>query len=119
MIRRVRPPQTKLRLNPNRFEYYLRYKDRTNIRRHEKSVELLRIAGGCCVRCGYNECDAALDFHHINPRTKQFNVKTGLTRSMASLKSEIAKCVLLCANCHRLVHATKDIKWLKVVTKAA
>lgn len=56
-----------------------------------------------CDRCGYSRCPAALDFHHRDPATKLFHV----TRQAASeerTQAEIAKCDLLCANCHREVH---------------
>lgn len=60
--------------------------------------------GGSCSKCGYNKCIAALEFHHIDSSTKEkdhFNFRRGLTNS---LKSELDKCVLLCANCHREEH---------------
>ena len=47
-----------------------------------------------------------LDHHHRDPATKSFNI-TGAAfgKGLAALTAEIAKCVVLCANCHRLVHA--------------
>src|SRR5579859_7031263 len=29
--------------------------------------ELIDTAGGCCSRCGYSKCVAALEFHHVDP----------------------------------------------------
>jgi hypothetical protein len=53
------------------------------------------------VLCGYDRYVGALQFHHRDPATKEFNIATGLTnRSLAKLKSEAAKCVLVCGNCH-------------------
>jgi len=47
-----------------------------------------------------------LDFHHVNPKTKKFNVaKMSGSFSMENLLNEISKCVVLCANCHRKLHA--------------
>ena len=61
--------------------------------------------GGKCVLCGYNRCQRALSFHHLNPKTKGFGLSVkGLTRSWQKIKDEIDKCVLLCANCHMEVH---------------
>jgi transposase len=61
---------------------------------------LIREAGGKCVVCGYSRCVAALHFHHVDPRTKRFNVRSGNTQSLARLRAEASKCVLLCSNCH-------------------
>ena len=62
--------------------------------------------GGKCLTCGYDKCSAALDFHHIDERTKSFGLsQDGMTRSWERTKKELDKCVLLCANCHREYHA--------------
>ena len=66
-------------------------------------VELL---GGKCEICGYDKCVAALDCHHKDPVTKSFGLGMGgLTKSWEKLKAEALKCRLLCANCHRELHA--------------
>ena len=55
--------------------------------------------------CGYNKCQRALSFHHLNPKEKDFDLSSrGLTRSWERIKKEIDKCVLLCANCHMGIH---------------
>lgn len=62
---------------------------------------LIAEAGGCCVLCGYDRCEAALQFHHVDPSTKEFHLSLrGITRNIADLRREAAKCVLLCATCH-------------------
>ncbi len=61
--------------------------------------------GSRCAICGYNKCIQALEFHHIDGRGKDFGISAkGYTRSWKEVKSEINKCILLCANCHREVH---------------
>jgi hypothetical protein len=46
------------------------------------------------------------EFHHTDAKTKDFGIsEDGILRSWASIVAELAKCVLLCANCHREVHA--------------
>lgn len=63
--------------------------------------------GGKCQICEYNKCQEALELHHINPDEKEF----GLGKVVANPKSwekivnELRKCILLCSNCHREVHA--------------
>jgi hypothetical protein len=55
--------------------------------------------GGCCL-CGYDGCLQALDFHHLDPAKKRFTIAGGHTRSWASLRTELDKCMLVCSNCH-------------------
>jgi len=80
--------------------------DKRNRQRREwalRQKELgIEYKGGKCVACGYSKCSAALDFHHINPEEKE-----GLRQDWCfeKNKSELDKCVLLCANCHRELHA--------------
>ena len=57
-----------------------------------------------CENCEENH-PACLEFHHINPKEKRFaiaNIKDFL--SWSALQTEIAKCRVLCANCHRKEH---------------
>ena len=74
-------------------------------RRKVKGI-LVEEAGGACILCGYDECQAALQFHHVDPARKAFALsREGVTRSLARARDEAAKCVLLCANCHAKVEA--------------
>lgn len=75
-------------------------------RRHLLKRILVEEAGGKCILCGYSRCDRALEFHHLDPEAKQFELRyRGLTRSLAALRAEASKCVLLCSNCHAEVEA--------------
>ena len=63
-------------------------------------------AGGRCQLCGYGRYQGALQFHHLDPTTKEFAIsRQGVTRAFAELREEAAKCILLCANCHAEVEA--------------
>ncbi len=59
-----------------------------------------------CVRCGYNQNSAALDCHHKDPKIKSYEVSKAQTAEKLLL--ELAKCEVLCANCHRIEHATEQ-----------
>lgn len=67
-----------------------------------------------CSHCPENH-PACLDFHHVNPGEKELTVSTmaGHGRSIQKILEEIAKCIVLCANCHRKLHAEQEIpnKW--------
>jgi hypothetical protein len=67
---------------------------------------LVEEAGGVCAVCGYDKCVAALEFHHLDPRTKRFALsRQGVTRSFAEAQEEARKCLLLCSNCHAEVES--------------
>lgn len=62
--------------------------------------------GGKCKICGYDRCQDALDFHHKNPEEKAENVSWLLNHNgFSAAKKEAEKCILICSNCHREVHA--------------
>lgn len=72
-------------------------------RRNKKRI-LVKEAGGKCKICGYNKHFGSLQFHHLDPAKKEFQVShKGLTRSLEVSRQEAKKCVLLCANCHQEV----------------
>lgn len=61
--------------------------------------------GGKCALCGYDKNVYALDMHHIDPKEKDFNIAdTNKYHTWEELSTEMQKCILLCANCHREVH---------------
>ncbi|HEX6781858.1 MAG TPA: helix-turn-helix domain-containing protein [Solirubrobacterales bacterium] len=75
-------------------------------RRHRLKRILVEEAGGQCILCGYSRCVRALEFHHLDPEKKEFELSyRGCTRSLASLRAEAGKCALLCSNCHAEVEA--------------
>jgi transposase-like protein len=74
-------------------------------RRRVKEI-LVAEAGGACALCGYGRYAGALQFHHVDPALKSFALSSrGLARSLTKARVEVAKCVLLCGNCHAEVEA--------------
>ena len=63
----------------------------------EKAVEL---KGGKCLKCGYNKSMAALQFHHLDPNTKEDNWGRMRTMSWSNIVKMLEGTVLLCSNCH-------------------
>lgn len=62
--------------------------------------------GGKCQQCGYNKCNSALEFHHVNPSEKDFQIsKLKLTSWCLKIERELDKCTLLCSNCHKEEHS--------------
>jgi hypothetical protein len=76
-------------------------------RRRRRIKELLvKEAGGRCLRCGYDKCQAALHFHHVDPSTKSFGLAgRGITRAIDAVRREAEKCILVCSNCHAEIEA--------------
>ena len=75
-------------------------------KRRKRLREMAReYKGGKCTICGYDKCQRALSFHHLDPKQKNFGISmSGLTRSWDKIKKEIDKCILFCANCHMELH---------------
>ena len=63
--------------------------------------QIIKINSGC-VDCGYNDHPQALQFDHI--RDKRANVSNMIRSdySWNEIKKEIAKCEVVCANCHSI-----------------
>lgn len=68
--------------------------------------------GAQCSRCGYDRYVGALDFHHRDPAQKDPTWSRGW--SLDKLKKELDKCDIVCANCHREIHAEMrgDTLWV-------
>ena len=77
-----------------RAQYMRKYIQAHKQRRRAQLIEML---GGGCVRCGTTE---DLEFDHIDPFTKRFNIGADLTKSWAELAEEASRCQLLCRPCH-------------------
>lgn len=76
-----------------------------NEEREEKRAFIKEQRTACAV-CGEDE-PICLDFHHINPDEKEDHVALAVRRGWGKKRilAEIAKCVVLCSNCHRKLHA--------------
>lgn len=84
------------------------HRARTLSTRKAKIAELGRIKCQVgCADCGYNTHAIALDFHHIRgPKLLNISSAVGYQYAWSSVLQEIKKCIVLCANCHRIRHAT-------------
>jgi hypothetical protein len=68
---------------------------------------LIEKLGGKCVECG---CTETLQFDHIDPSTKSFNISAGYLKPKEVLEEELSKCQLLCNKCH-IEKSKKDAKF--------
>jgi len=79
------------------------------VQKRRENVKILAVEykGGKCQNpeCGYNKYVGALEFHHTDG-DKDFGISTkGHCRSWEIIKKELDKCIMLCSNCHKEVHA--------------
>lgn len=82
-------------------------RDRKNDKKRKifYKIRALEMLGGVkCSSCGYDQCIAALDFHHKDPLEKDFTIKDISCYGWEKIKEEVSKCIALCANCHRQHH---------------
>ena len=83
------------------------YKARTEKSRARNRERLREYKLGLsCMRCGEGSSEC-LDFHHIDPSVKVDSVSNLFLTRASPVKGylEIKKCIVLCANCHRKLHA--------------
>lgn len=93
--------------NKNVKYSYCRYCSIKSTLQKQDHFKLLCIdyKGGKCEICGYNKCQASLEFHHRDPSIKEFIISKYRTLKLTDeCKKELEKCMLLCSNCHREVH---------------
>jgi hypothetical protein len=81
-------------------------KSHFNIRRRKIIRQVcVDFFGGRCSACHGEFPLPVYDFHHLDPGEKERHTSDMIgNRSSAALAEEIVKCVLLCANCHRIEH---------------
>lgn len=78
-----------------------------------------------CYKCGLDD-PRCLDFHHRNPAEKSFSISQAVHFGMneEAIVNEIAKCDVLCSNCHIKSHFAGDkyqgkcAKWLREYKKS-
>ena len=95
------------------------YRERARIRkrrmkRQRQDQLYAYLAGKSCLHCGVSDI-RVLGFDHINPSTKKFTIARGVCGAYAwdIILAEIAKCRILCSNCHRIRTAEQQ-NWRKM-----
>ena len=80
--------------------------ERVTKNRQHRQARLLEFKSqlSCC-KCGETST-ACLDFHHVDPNEKEHAIsKISTNWSWDRLMQEIKKCIVVCSNCHRKIHA--------------
>lgn len=71
-----------------------------------RKKQAIQKLGGKCSKCGYCKNIAVLSFHHLDPSIKSFglDMRHFSNNGIQVLEKELAKCILLCMNCHIELH---------------
>lgn len=77
------------------FKYIRKRENRAKLVELRKTLE--------CKACGNND-HRVLEFHHRDPSQKERAVTEMMHSSWKRIMEEVAKCDVLCANCHRILH---------------
>ena len=106
-VLRCRMPSTRDQ-HPYNIAYYARNRDaeiaRVTMRQQATLAWLRDLRRVPCMDCGGLFPPHVMDFDHRDPAAKSFNLTSGraMLASRARLEAEIAKCDIVCANCHRM-----------------
>lgn len=87
-----------------------RKSEKTRQKRAERRDLISKLVGSTCTRCENDFPVEALDFHHRDHTEKEQSISQMLTHSWDNILDEIAKCDLVCACCHRIIHAEERKK---------
>ena len=108
-------PLSAFRVNKSRYDGRATYCDvctlaDRNERNRKTKKRCVEYKGGACEHCGGIFHPAVYDFHHINPAEKSFGIGSKCDRKWSTLQPELDKCMLLCANCHRMEHYDEQLQ---------
>ena len=89
----------------------LERKKQNNSRYRERNKRIIEEAkkGRLCLYCVEDD-PCCLDFHHLGNKKYSIADMPNLCVSEETLKAEIAKCELICSNCHRKLHKGRKLK---------
>jgi len=77
----------------------------TTKKRQELKEKAVKYKGGKCFDCNLETSHHCVyDFHHLDPSKKDFSFSSSYSKSLKHWVPELDKCILLCANCHRIRH---------------
>jgi hypothetical protein len=101
--------------NQKNIERYRKYQNKAVKKIYKRGQTLMNkhraIVG--CQKCGEKRY-WMIDYHHLDPSTKDHPVTYYKTSSMKALKREIRKCIPLCRNCHADFHYQEKTNKIKI-----
>ena len=107
----TKPYKVKTGKRKGKIQSYCRKCNHQNTldRQREFKRKCVEYKGGRCIVCGYDKYLGSLDFHHIDPSKKDFNLshikQTSFSKNQDVIQKELDKCILVCKNCHCEIHS--------------
>lgn len=88
----------------NRHQQLARVKKNNKRYREEAQAFIIKAKDVPCADCGHKFHHVAMDFDHLGkePKFMSISAMKAQARTLASIKREIKKCEVVCANCHRI-----------------
>lgn len=74
---------------------------KTRLEKKEKLQEIRK--SNPCSKCNDGRF-YVIDFHHLDPKQKDFQISQGESKGWEAILKEIEKCIALCKNCHAEFH---------------
>jgi transposase len=89
--------------NKAKYQAKARISTKAYYTRNKNYVDNYKSSIGC-KHCPESE-SCCLDFHHISDKLDSIANMVGSGLSLDTIKNEISKCIVVCSNCHRKIHA--------------
>jgi len=100
--------------SPDRRSRHRRFAEGRRVR--NRDFVMASLSGKVCCDCGESDV-VVLQYHHVGEAKKRFNVSdVAQGWSLDVIRDEIAKCIVLCANCH-IRRTAKSMNWHRWKTK--
>lgn len=85
-------------------EWYNQRKAQRTEQRRKKKSEWVKKFGGVCSKCNLEWPDYVFEFHHLDANLKEKNPSQIFMLSDDNIEKELSKCIMVCSNCHRIIH---------------
>lgn len=85
-----------------------RRQEAANASNQKRKKAIVDHFGNKCLDCQIEYPQYVYQFHHLNPKEKDFNPSYAMTQNPSKMWEELSKCVMLCANCHIIRHRGKE-----------
>jgi len=100
--------ETEFSVSPSRPQGRCRKCNCNAVTKRRRKIKEIAVEykGSKCSKCGITGPNCIFDFHHLEPEKKNFAIAhKGYCRSWEQVKKELDQCILVCANCHRIIES--------------
>lgn len=109
-------------IKEKRMEKYnkspLEVKEKWALTKRNKTIKIREFIEEYKNSCSCKKCNESrnyvLDFHHLDPEQKDFNLGDAVKYSLKKIKNELQKCIVLCRNCHSEFHYFEKENGMKI-----